>query len=46
MLCIEHQVMNKKIINNSYPTLKIDELIDEIYGMVSLSKINFHIGYH
>jgi hypothetical protein len=45
-MCIYYQALNKKIIKNRYPIPHINELIDELHGVVFFSKIDLCSGYH
>lgn len=45
-MCINYHALNKNTIKNKYPIMCIDELMDELYGVVYFSKIDFHSRYH
>ena len=45
-LCIGYKQLNKLTIKNKYPLPRIDELMDELHGVVVFSKIDLHSSYH
>lgn len=45
-LCVDYHQLNKVIIKNKYPLLRIDILLDKFKGSCVLSKIDLRSGYH
>jgi hypothetical protein len=45
-LCIEYHQMNKGMIKNQYPLLRIDDMFDQMKGATVFSKIDLRSGYH
>jgi hypothetical protein len=39
-MCRYYNVLNKKTIKNQYPIPRIDEMIDELHGVVYFSKVD------
>ena len=45
-LCIDYRELNKLTIKNKYPLPRIDDLFDQLKGVVFLSKIELRSVYH
>jgi hypothetical protein len=45
-LCIDYRQLNKETIKNQYPLPRIDELFDQMKGVMVFSKINLRSRYH
>eukprot|EP00253_Pinus_taeda_P032266 PITA_32266 len=45
-LCIEYLALNKITVQNRYPILWIDDLLDHLKGFKYFSKIDLKSGYH
>ena len=45
-LCIDYRELNKLTIKNKYPLLRIEDLFDQLQGLLVFSKINLRLGYH
>nr|GEX32377.1 retrotransposon protein, putative, Ty3-gypsy subclass [Tanacetum cinerariifolium] len=45
-LCIDYRELNKLIVKNRYPLLRIDDLFDQLHGSRVYSKIDLRYGYH
>lgn len=45
---MDYKALKKKIVLNKFPIMVIDELLDELYGEVTFSKIAFrtHEGHY
>ena len=45
-LCIDYRELNKVTVKNRYPLLRIDDLFDQLQGVIVFSKIDLCSGYH
>nr|GEX29107.1 hypothetical protein [Tanacetum cinerariifolium] len=45
-MCIDYRELNKLIVKNRYPLLRIDDLFDQLQGSSVYSKIDMRSGYH
>jgi hypothetical protein len=45
-LCINFRQLNKSIVKNKYPILRIDNLFDQLRGEHIFLKIDLRSGYH
>ena len=45
-ICIDYRALNKIIVRNRYPILRIDDLLDQVKGENFFSKIDLKFGYH
>nr|GEY73759.1 reverse transcriptase domain-containing protein [Tanacetum cinerariifolium] len=45
-MCIDYRELNKLIVKNRYPLLRINDLFDQLHGSRVYSKINLRSGYH
>ncbi|GJY97945.1 putative reverse transcriptase domain-containing protein [Tanacetum coccineum] len=45
-MCINYHELNKMMVKNRYPFLRIDDLFDQLQGSSVYSKIDLQSGYH
>ncbi|GJT65062.1 putative reverse transcriptase domain-containing protein [Tanacetum coccineum] len=45
-MCIDYRELNKLMVKNRYPLLRIDDLFDQLQGSSVYSKIDLRTGYH
>ena len=45
-LCIDYRQLNKVIVNNQYPLLRIDDFFDQMKEAKVFSKIDLNFGYY
>ena len=45
-LCVDYRQLNKMTIKNKYPLSRIDDLMDQLHGLLVFSKIELRSGYH
>nr|GEX81427.1 putative reverse transcriptase domain-containing protein [Tanacetum cinerariifolium] len=45
-MCIDYRELNKLIVKNQYPLLRIDDMFDQLQGSSVYSKIDLRSSYH
>ena len=45
-MCIDYKQINKVIVKNKYPLVRIEDLFDKLKGASVFSKIDLRSGYY
>ena len=45
-MCLDFTDLNKLMINENFPILNIDNLLDEIHGEIFFTKVDLLFRYH
>ena len=45
-LCVDYRKLNQVTMKNKYPLPRIDDLFDQLRGVIVFSKIDLRSGYH
>jgi hypothetical protein len=45
-MCVDYRALNKAMVKNRYPLLRIDDLFDRLSGAKLFSRIDLRLGYY